>query len=30
MANSLYYRARLRPDALLLNSLVTVLSKARP
>ncbi|MEP7297030.1 MAG: hypothetical protein ABI702_12645 [Burkholderiales bacterium] len=26
--NSLYYRAHLRPDALLLNSLLTVLSKA--
>jgi hypothetical protein len=29
-ANSLYYRAHLRPDALLLNSLLAVLSRARP
>ena len=28
-ANSLYYRARLRPDALLLNSLLTVLANAQ-
>ena len=28
-ANSLYYRASLRPDTLLLNSLLTALSKAR-
>ena len=29
-ANSLYYRAHLRPDSLLLNSLLAVLPKAQP